>query len=939
MSDANVIDWAIRANDAGFASVMRGVVDTLTGVKRGTDAVKTGMNDLGASASTAAGQWARHRRELEALYTSMGKLPSKEVVAELDKIEAKYKSLASAAEGGNAAAAGAMRNLLTQARATVTKDTMADPESKPTARASLTEKTVGAATGSLRTAIAGLGAAFTAAAISTRVREQIDLADKLDESAQKAAVSAQSLSTLAYAAKFGSVDMDALTGALGKLSKVMFEADTGNKKAAATFTALGVSFKDQEGKLRAGDAVLVDLAERFSTMPDNAQKSALAMELFGKSGAEMLPFLNMGAEGIEKLREEARRMGLEISDEAAAAAGDLNDKLDKMHAKTEGVWRQFAMKLIPTLSAAADGFGESAGSGGVLNAAMSAVDVTLKGLIISGAAVGATFKDIGTVIGGVAAAVMSAAGGDFQGARNILGMIGDDIQKNGKAFEDYAKKVWNGQTDKSNGPKATKPVDISAIRDANAPAAKSRVSEWDNELDRMKLAHQKMTSEEGTFIEFSRERERDFWKAKLDMTSMSSDERYSVEKKYLASVQSINSEAFNAQIAAQKNQMAEMEKNYLAQLTVAQDIAARMQQAYGVDSKQYADAQRAVITVQRQADDQRRQLADLALAEQRSTATQSIELERQQNDLSLSLGLISRRQYLAMELDYQSQLQEIRRQALLRKQETTDPEKDPVAYQQILNQLLEQERTFELAKRKLTADLKVESAAPGSGVFSTLESSFSSAADGMLNRAQGWRSSMTGIFTSVGTAFVQEMAVKPLAAYVASMAKRLFLTSTTATSETGIEAAAAGAKMAASSTASTVAVTNNAVVAGSGAAASQASIPYVGPALAAVAMAAMLATVMGMSSSIKSARGGYDIPAGINPMTQLHEEEMVLPARYANVIRGLASAGDPQPAGQGIVYAPQITAMDGKSVRRVLNEHSQVLVDIMKSNQRQMSRG
>lgn len=939
MSDANVIDWAIRANDSGFSSVMRGVVDTLTGVKRGTDAVKTGMNDLGASASTAAGQWARHRRELEALYTSMGKLPSKEVVAELDKIEAKYKSLASAAEGGNTAAAGAMRNLLTQARATVTKDTMADTESKPTARESLTDKTVGAATGSLKAAIAGLGAAFTAAAIATHLREQIDLADKLDESAQKAAISAQSLSTLVYAAKFGSVDMDALTGALGKLSKVMFEADTGSKKAAATFTALGVSFKDQEGKLRASDAVLIDLAERFSSMPDNAQKSALAMELFGKSGAEMLPFLNMGAEGIGKLREEARKMGLEISDEAAAAAGDLNDKLDKMHAKTEGVWRQFSMKMIPTLSAAVDGFGESAASGGVLNAAMSAVDVTIKGLIITGAAVAATFKDIGTIIGGVAAAVVSAASGDFQGTRNILGMIGDDIQKNGKAFEDYAKKVWNGQTEKSDGPKATKPVDVSAIRDANAPAAKSKVSEWDNELDRMKLAHQKMTSEEGTFIEFSRERERDFWKAKLDMTSMSSDERYAVEKKYLASVQSINSEAFNAQIAAQKNQMAEMEKNYVAQLTVAKDIAARMQQAYGVDSKQYADAQRAVITVQRQANDQRRQLADLSLAEQRSTSTQSIELERQQNELSLSLGLINRRQYLAMEMDYQSQLQEIRRQALLRKQETTDPDKDPVAHQQILNQLLEQERTFELAKQKLTADLRVESAAPGSGVFSTLESSFSSAADGMLNRAQSWRSSMAGIFISVGTAFVQEMAVKPLAAYVASMAKRLFLTSSTATTETGIETAAAGAKMAASSSASTVAVANNAVVAGSGAAASQASIPYVGPALAAVAMAAMLATVMGMSSSIKSARGGYDIPAGINPMTQLHEEEMVLPARYANVIRGLASAGDPQPAGQGFVYAPQITAMDGKSVRRVLNEHSQVLVDIMKSQQRQMSRG
>lgn len=940
MSDTNVIDWALRATDSGFAATMRNALDTLLGVKRGTDTAKTGIGDLGEASSTAAGQWTRHRRELEALYTSMGKLPSKEVVAELDKIEAKYKQLAAAAEGGNATAASAMRNLIGQARATVTKDTMGDADAPKSAGASLATKTASAATDGLKTAVAGLTAAFTAAAIATRIREQIDLADKLDETAQKAAVSAKSLSTLVYAAKFGGTDMEGLTGSLIKLSKTMFEADTGNKKAAATFQTLGVSVKDQEGKLRASDEVLVELADKFSLMPDNAQKAALAMELFGKFGAQMLPFLNLGAAGIEKLREEARKMGLEITDEAAAAAGDLNDKLDKMRGQTEGAWRQFAMRLVPTLSAAADGFGESAKSGGTLNAIMGGVDVTLKAIIITVASVVAAFRDLGTIVGGVSAAVMTAATGDFKGAGDILGMMTDDLQKNGKAFEDYAKKVWNGQTEKSDGPKVTKDVDVSAIREANAPAAKSRVSEWDNELDRQKLAHQKMTAEEGTFVEFSRERERDFWKSKLDMTSMSSDERFAVEKKYLSAVQAINSEAFSAQLAQQKNQMAELEKNYAGQLVIAQEIAERTRQAYGADSRQYADAQRAVMAVQRQADDQRRAMQDLSLSDQRSVATQSIEIQRQQAQLELDMGLVSRQQFLTMELGYQDQLNEIRRQALLRKKETTDPEKDPVAYAAVLNQLLEQERSFALAKQKLQANLQLEKGGPASGVFSSLEGSFSSAIDGMLNRAQTWRQSMASIFSSVGTTFIQEMAVKPLVAYVGSMARRLFLTESTTAAETTLEATAAGTKATASATAAGVQVANNAVVAGSGAAASQAGIPIIGPGMAAVAMAAMLAVVLGMSSSIKSARSGYDIPAGLNPVTQLHEEEMVLPARYANVIRGMASGGDQQDgAQQPFVYAPQITAMDSRSVKRVLEDHSQTLVGIMKNNQRQVSRG
>src|SRR5690606_11617977 len=79
--------------------------------------------------------------------------------------------------------------------------------------------------------------------------------------------------------------------------------------------------------------------------------------------------------------------------------------------------------------------------------------------------------------------------------------------------------------------------------------------------------------------------------------------------------------------------------------------------------------------------------------------------------------------------------------------------------------------------------------------------------------------------------------------------------------------------------------------AGAGAAQSQASIPYVGPVLALAAMAAVFAGVMGMSSKVPSAAGGFDIPAGVNPLTQLHEEEMVLPAKYADVVRGMAENG------------------------------------------------
>jgi len=84
----------------------------------------------------------------------------------------------------------------------------------------------------------------------------------------------------------------------------------------------------------------------------------------------------------------------------------------------------------------------------------------------------------------------------------------------------------------------------------------------------------------------------------------------------------------------------------------------------------------------------------------------------------------------------------------------------------------------------------------------------------------------------------------------------------------------------------------DAAKAGSGAASSVASVHYVGPILAIAAMAAVFAGVMGMKSNVPSAAGGFDIPGNINPITQLHANEMVLPAKHADVIRALADGGD-----------------------------------------------
>jgi hypothetical protein len=120
----------------------------------------------------------------------------------------------------------------------------------------------------------------------------------------------------------------------------------------------------------------------------------------------------------------------------------------------------------------------------------------------------------------------------------------------------------------------------------------------------------------------------------------------------------------------------------------------------------------------------------------------------------------------------------------------------------------------------------------------------------------------------------------------------------------------------------------DAAKAGAGAAASQASIPYIGPALALAALATVSGAVLALQGSIPSAAGGWDIPAGVNPITQLHEREMVLPQGPADVIRDLAEQGGARST--TVQVQIEATPMPGN----FFMVHKEALVRALKSAQR-----
>jgi lambda repressor-like predicted transcriptional regulator len=193
------------------------------------------------------------------------------------------------------------------------------------------------------------------------ISEASELGDSLAKGAQKAGMSVEALSGLAHAAKLSHVAFDDLVGGLAKLAKNMQEAVfTPTSKAAAAFKALGIEVTDAQGHLRNSDEVLGEVAEKFKGFEDGAGKTALAMNLFGKSGAQMIPLLNEGKEGISELMAEAKRLGITMTTDQAKASEKYRDDMERVEAVMTGLKIRVSNEVMPALTRLAEWFTDKA---------------------------------------------------------------------------------------------------------------------------------------------------------------------------------------------------------------------------------------------------------------------------------------------------------------------------------------------------------------------------------------------------------------------------------------------------------------------------------------------------------------------------------------------------------------------------------------------------
>lgn len=197
----------------------------------------------------------------------------------------------------------------------------------------------------------GAAAIGAAAAMGAVVKSAINTADEISKMSQRVGVSVESLSRLAYAGSLADVSLDTLGTSFTRLAKNMTEIAMGKGAIAkAALDALGVSAFNLDGSLRAPDAVLASIADRFATMEDGAAKTALAVQLFGRAGAEMIPMLNGGSAGLAAMAAEADRLGITLDTKSARAAEQFNDQITRFQAIFQGIANKIMVALLPALN-------------------------------------------------------------------------------------------------------------------------------------------------------------------------------------------------------------------------------------------------------------------------------------------------------------------------------------------------------------------------------------------------------------------------------------------------------------------------------------------------------------------------------------------------------------------------------------------------------------
>jgi hypothetical protein len=691
---------------------------------------------------------------------------------------------------------------------------------------------------SINKSFATLGAVLGGGVIGEEFMEMGKRAGEFGEqvsiASEKTGLSTTDIQGLGFAATEAGSSMADITTAMDRLALKLSETGDKSNTTSRAFQAMGISMAEVKGQSPA--AVLDLIADRFANAADGANKTAVAMALFGRAGAQMIPLLNQGANALDAQNQKAQALGITLSGNTIATLKEMNEQFKEQQQVSSALWNTIGAQLAPAFMTLSRAFEASEQKGGQFARSMSAIgDVVIWATSLISTQIEG-FQKLGTVLGALGAEFMA-----FTSGPKAMGAIWDQMNKDlsnqtkswDKFREDLKKPMEVGPVEQSSD-SGSKSGSIGSIG-GNPAIVKSRMAMWESMLEVDKVGYE----EQNNLRQMSKADEIDYWLGIINGEKTSAEEAAAIRKKVAELELEENKESLKQQLELKQEQVESTEKLGLDQIA-----------------------------------------ADEAHAK--------AEYDNHK---------ISADQLLAVDLEYELQRETLQLNALQARLNilAQDPTTNAAALQKIKDQMLQVEAQYNTKVQALHDNATKEDSKLWDTLSKNIAQSMGSSLKGLITGTMSWAQATENLLTGVLNVFI-DIGEKMAEDWAAKQISSLMASKVTGVGE----------------------VTTNASVAASAAFASTAAIPITGPALAPEAAAQAYTSVLGF---LPSAAGGFDIPAGINPLVQAHQREMILPADLAENVRNMTSG-----SGGNMQVHFNVTAIDANGVKKFFQRNNGSIV-------------
>lgn len=206
---------------------------------------------------------------------------------------------------------------------------------------------------SIGTRVAGVGAAIMGAMGAAGVAFA-SAGDKLDKMSGRTGVAADKLSALKFAAESSGTSIDAVGSTIQKMNRRIgrLTAGQGASSQIEALNELGLTI-EQLDKMNPEQRFMA-MADAIAGYGDQAAAAGLAQRAMGAGVDKLLPLFKGGSEGIKEMMQQARELGITMTNEDAVAAAKLTDALGKVKGTLSGVAMQIGAAVAPAMTKMAD---------------------------------------------------------------------------------------------------------------------------------------------------------------------------------------------------------------------------------------------------------------------------------------------------------------------------------------------------------------------------------------------------------------------------------------------------------------------------------------------------------------------------------------------------------------------------------------------------------